>query len=275
MSGVSFPFVTPGAGIRVFNDAFFDHLEAGVETVERGFGLPRLVNTSAFTDYQEIGWLAYDSANGVPMFSNGVIWQDLSAGLVIHDSTLTGNGTAGSPLGLAPQSVTPATYYNPVVAVDGVGVITSITSTNPLIANWMTSTSVAGGGTTANITAASLDANYNNETPANLNPATGVYTCTQPGHYLVTASVDSETSGVGDFIGQVTIALTNSKAAAKIVGWTNNPALAGGTSRPQYSVNAVVSLAAGDTVWAQVQGGSSTVDYNAHVSMAYFNGPFV
>src|SRR5208337_207736 len=271
MSGVS--TLVP-KGIKVWNDQTIDNAKIGVDVTERGFGLPILANTSSSTNYQENGWLAYDKANSIPMFSNGVDWTDLSAvGGIVTNSSLVGNGTSGFPLGVAPQSVTPATYYNPILVINGDGIITNATNTNNLIADWMTTTYVTGS-TTANITAASLDAAYNNATPSNLTTGTGVYTCSQSGYYIINASVSSTSGGVGDFLSSISIALTNGLATAKIIGWTNQSNLTA-TENTQFDISVITPMAFGDTVWTQVTNSGGTVNYSAHVSMAYFNGPFV
>jgi hypothetical protein len=280
MTGVTFPFVLPSAGIKTFNDPRLDNAQAVTSVNSKGFGLPILPNTSAFTDYPETGWLAYDKANSVPMFSNGVDWTDLSSsGGIVTNSSLVGNGTTGSPLGVAPQSVTPGTYYNPILVINGDGIVTSATNTNTLIADWMTTATVTGSGATSIITAAALDSGYNNATPvANLNATTGVYTCTQPGYYTVSASVNSTSVGSGDFINNVAVLLTNGLASGKTVGWNNQATLSDlSGAAPQFDVSVVVPLAAGNTVWTTVttSGTASSVTYSAHVTMAYFNGPFV
>src|SRR5208337_1428920 len=106
---------------------------------------------------------------------------------------------------------------------------------------------------------------------------TGVYTATQPGYYIINASVDSTSVGSGDFINNISIALTNGLATGKIIGWNNQILSDLSGAIPQMSVSVIVPLASGNTVWAQVttSGTASTVNYSAHVSMAYFNGPFV
>jgi hypothetical protein len=313
---------------RTFNDARFNNIQTDTTTCREAFGLPLKPNSSVATNYEQLGFLAFDEATDLPMFSNGFVWKDLEVGTVtsitagtgltatptnpittsgtisiantavtagsytltnltvnaqgqltaassgVTDASLTGNGTVGTPLALTTRGVA-GTYSNPVVTANNQGVITAITDTSALIADWMiTSTNLTGTSTT-NINATNLDAAYANKTPSQLTASTGVYTATQAGAYLITAYANSTSGSAGDFITTLAIAKTDGLATGKVIASSDGPTLLTANNyQPHYSVSATTTLAAGNTVWAQVttSATASTTPYIGHVSMTYING---
>jgi hypothetical protein len=263
----------------MFSDGFVWHkLEGGtVTSITAGTGLTAtptnpitstgtisITNTAVTAGAYTLTDLTVNAQGQITAASNGVV-----------NASLTGNGTSGTPLGLALQT-SAGTYNNPILTVNGVGVVTAAVSTAGLIADWMTGTVTLTGTAATTIPQTPLDANYGNQIPGNLSG--GVYTATVAGSYTVNAFAQTTSAGVGDFIQNLAIVKTSASpaATAKVIAQVFEAFLltADGYQNNSTSVGITTTLAVGDSVWATVTAGStaSTTTYLAHVSIVYVNG---
>ncbi len=88
--------ITDGKWVRL-NDSQVTNLPSGAS-------LPAVASSIA-------GDVFYDTTQGLMVF-DGTAWVSISLASISHDSSLTGDGSSGSPLGLADGGVTSAKLYN-------------------------------------------------------------------------------------------------------------------------------------------------------------------
>ncbi len=214
-------------GIKIFNDQNVDNIFVeNTARNKRGFGLPLIASSSAPTNFQQIGWMAYDQTNNAPVFSNGINWQDLGTGSVSLINT--GTGLTGGPIttsgtiSIANTSVAPGTYTYATVTVNQQGQITNaVSGTAPV--------TTVTGGTGINIggTATQPTVNLSNTTVA-------------PASYILTSlTVNAQGQITSASSGTITTdsSLTGAGTVASPLGLATQAGVAGTFTNASFVIN--------------------------------------
>ncbi len=137
---------------QTFNDGRFNSIQTQNIVSLLTLGLPLLPSTTAPTEYTERGFLAFDEAAEVPMYSDGFVWHTLGGGTVTLINT--GTGLTGGPItttgtiSIANTTVAPGSYVLTNLTVNAQGQITN--AANGAV---QTDASLTGSGVTGNVLA--------------------------------------------------------------------------------------------------------------------------
>jgi trimeric autotransporter adhesin len=232
-------------GIINFNQTSFNYQDVRSNTtqnrntlmVEEALGLPLQPNTSIPAPYTSKGFVAFNEASDVPMFSDGVAWIDFGVGNVSSitagtglDATPTNPITTAGTIFIADTTVTPGSYTFASITVNPQGQLTAASSGATPVASVTAGTGISITGTATNPII----------NIANTTVTTGSYTFSSitvnAQGQLTAASSGTITAGTGITIGGAPPAIT--------VNITNTGVTAGSYVYTSLTVNAQGQLTA-------------------------------